>query len=137
MSVNLQTIYGLLFARLATDALGSAVRNALGAGASGVISAEKLRSGDTPAPPFVAFREGAVSGEGMEIRIVFATWWVYDAVAQNYRRINGIVPLIEAAYPQLDITGGRVVVSQIGAGITDVALNLLGRPVQLAFYTRG
>lgn len=135
--VDLQLKTDEVFSRLKSDAAGAVVRVALGDGANSVIHAQQLSLGSLPATPFLALRAGPVAGRSYDMRIPTWTWWLYDDPSAYYWRINGLVPLIEAAYPRGSIAFGAIEVANIGGETVDDALNLLVRTVQLAFYTRG
>lgn len=140
MALDAQAIHLAFFDRAATDAAGAAIRAALGAGAASVIHAERLRSYGPgalmPARVLLAFRGGPISGASWERRGVALTWWIYDDPAQGYARINGLIPLIEAAYPFDAIDRGKLTVISASAEISDSALGLLSRAVSFSFATR-
>ena len=151
MAVDVQGFTSLVFERLkssaATDAAGVAigplVRAALGAGADSVIHAEELKKyappQNAPAPPrpLIAFRAGVVAGLSYDMRPLTFTWWVYDAPGGGYWRINGLLPLIERAYPRDSIAFAHVAVTNIGQETTDPVLGWNVRPLQLTLTTRG
>jgi hypothetical protein len=141
MPLALQSIAEALYGRVATDAAGASVRALLGVdgaagGAASVIPAHRLDAAHLPAFPFVAWREGVVSGERYAQRAVTGVWWAYDTPGRGYARINAIITAIEAAYPPLAISDGRVLVGPIGQATDDRSLGgLLTRPIQVR-YTR-
>jgi len=136
--VDVQARTADVFARLKSHSAGTAVRAALGNGANSVIPAEDLKAKPPPATPFLALRGGPVAGAGIEMRIPIWTWYLYDDVQAGYWRVNGLIPLIEQAYPPQAVPYGRIQVVAIGGETSDPALNgLLVRTVQLAYYTRG
>lgn len=139
MTIDPQSITTAIFSQLQTAGAGVTVRAVLGAGADSVIAADRLAlmPPQIPALPLVAWRGGAITGETKEMRIVLGAWWVYDALIQGYRRINGLIPLIATAYPFDAVPYGRILVARIGDETTDRALNLVCRQVQLAYYRRG
>ena len=85
-----------------------AVRAALGAGASSVISADDLTVGSLPARPLIALRAGPLQGSpGWDVQRATLTWWIYDDAIYKYARINALIGLIQACFPPDDavITG--------------------------------
>jgi hypothetical protein len=75
-------------------------------------------------------------GQSGEMRIPVWRWWVYDEPEQGYWRINGLVRLIEQAYPFYCIPSGRIVVSGVSEEYPiDASLGLIARVVVLAFST--
>lgn len=135
---DLQAVTALLYNRIAYDAAGAAVRAILGAGSPSVIPASQLRAGLAyPDRPFIAFRAGAVGGATLDMRLVSATWWLYDDMVQGHGRINSIIQPLQAAYREGAIPFGRVEIASIGAEIPDQSLDLAARSVQLAYYRRG
>lgn len=144
MPIDVASLSSQAYARLQTDALGAAVRSALGAGAESVIWAEQLKryDHDHPMPdrPLAALRMGAVSGQAYDTRILTFTWWLYDelwAADPPHARIDALVPLVEAAYPRTSLPFVEVKTANVGQGTDDEILGLRVRPVQFAIYTRG
>jgi hypothetical protein len=100
---DLNALITLVFNKLATHSDGTAVRAALGNGASSVIHAKELadtRATDLvlPARPFVALRPGAIPTTDRVIEQPQFTWFVYDDPDRGYYRINALLPLIANAY---------------------------------------
>jgi hypothetical protein len=139
VAVDLQLVTSQIWARLASDldAPAAAVRAALGAGATSIIHADQLVQEPRPARPFLAFRGGSLTGESFDMRPFFCRWFVYDDPGQGHWRINGLVPLIEAAYPRFCVPYGRIVVSLVTDERPDDTLNLLFRSIQLIYTRRG
>lgn len=136
LGVDLQLRTKQVFDQLASAAAGAAVRAALGAGAASIIHAEQLNKETLPARPLLALRGGAMPGQSGDIRIPTWRWWIYDEPAQGYYRINGLVPLIEQAYPFYCIPFGKILVSGVSEEYPiDPTLGLLARVLPLAFYT--
>jgi hypothetical protein len=137
--IDIQAIQKAGFDQLFSHAAGATLRAALGAGANSIVHADTLTLNTLPARPLVAFRGGAVAGESMQMRVPTWRWWIYDDLEHLYWRINGVLPLIEAAYPQfLSAVFGRVFVTDIGPERPDPGLgNMPCRWVQFAFSTRG
>jgi hypothetical protein len=134
MPPDLAAINGLLYARLKSDTAGAAVRAALGAGAAGIIPAERLRVEPRPARVLLVWRGGSVGGQSGEMRGVTGVWWCYDDPNQGYARIDALVPLIEAAYPLSALAWGETRITMIGQATEDATLGgLLVRPLQLTY----
>jgi hypothetical protein len=89
-----------------------------------------------PTPVFIAFRSGAIPGARYDARSLFYTWYVYDTPDQGFWRINGVLPLLEAAYPRTAISMCETDVVSIGAETLDSALDLLVRSIQFIVKTR-
>lgn len=86
---------------LKTDSAGTSVRTALGAGASSVIHRTELST--LPARPFVALSWGDTAGGGARNRAVrnfYPVWFLYDDALYKWSRLEALIPLIEAAYPE-------------------------------------
>lgn len=132
MILDVSAIEVAFFSQLATAAAGAAVRTALGAGATSIISAERLRI-PLPARPFLAWRSGVISGDSNTMRFIYGAWWIYDDTPQGYARINKLISLIEAAYPLNALSFGEVSVFQVGQATEDTVLGLLTRQMQLVY----
>lgn len=133
-----QAAIASIFSVLKTDSAGTSVRGALGAGATSVIPRQTLADATLPASPFVVGTGGAITGDRRQMRDLFYTWLIYDDPTYLWRRINGIVKLIEAAYtdnPRL-IDTYVIHLASIGAEQTDEALNRPFRSVLLQVRTR-
>lgn len=89
-----------------------------------------------PTPIFIALRGGAISGARLDTRSLFYTWYVYDAPEKGFWGINGVLPLIEGAYPRDAIAYCYTDVVSIGPETLDTALNLLVRSIQFIVKTR-
>jgi len=98
VSTTPATIKLAFFNVLKTDSAGSAVRAALGNLGESVITRDDLDSSNLPAAPFLVMQWGAEGGARTGVRSFFPTWWAYDT--KRYFRINALLPLIEAAYPE-------------------------------------
>jgi hypothetical protein len=86
---------------LYADAAGAAVRAALGALSASVVHRPELRAAELPAFPFVALQWGVEGGPRTGVRQYFPIWWLYDSPQRtDYRRLEALIPLIEAAYPE-------------------------------------
>lgn len=85
---------------LYTNSTGSAVRAALGAGAASVVDREDLNAASLPVFPFVALQWGVAGGSRTGLRQYFPTWWLYDDAQYRWRRLEALITLIEAAYPE-------------------------------------
>lgn len=147
--IDVQALTAAVFNRLASDAAGTAVRAALGAGGTSVVHAEQLKryvpGAALPAPapnrPLVALRRRPIPTVADTIHAAGFTWWVYDDAPEHaYWRINGLLKLLAAAY---DFEVNRLSVAQcpisrvtIEAGdeTSDTALGWLVCPVQLTIY---
>lgn len=99
------TIAATTYAQLATASEGAAVRAALGSAAS-IIPADTLRTFTDaqalPARPFIAYRGGSQSGNRRDGSRAQFRWWIYDDARYGYSRINALIPLMIAAYPDED-----------------------------------
>ena len=134
--LDLAALNAATFARLKGEAAGADVRALLGAGAASVIPARALR-GALPARPLIAWRQGAVTGQGDDWRRVVGAWWAYDDPAQDYYRINSIVAAIEAAHPLDWLAHYECRVGPIGQGVEDSALGgLLTRSITITMGRR-
>jgi hypothetical protein len=102
MSLTPQQLKAAFFNVLKTDSAGTAVRAALGDGATSVIPKEDLNK-PLPATPFVVFQWiGQPSGGSRNrgIRTYYPIWFLYDDIVKQYFRLEALIPLIEAAYPE-------------------------------------
>jgi hypothetical protein len=93
------------YTRLASDSAGASVRAALGS-ATSILPADGLKrfatAVDLPSRLLIAFRGLERTGNARDgIREAFA-WYLYDDDYYGYRRINDLIPLILAAYPDED-----------------------------------
>lgn len=131
MALDVQAIRAAVYARLQSDAAGSAVRALLGAGAASVVTGEQLDDGARPVRPCVVLRSGPIAGDSGEMRIFAPTWWIYDDLAQGTYRLDTIATAIEAAYARFSIPFWRVTVSAIGEPRVDSSLHLRGLGVTL------
>lgn len=136
MPLDPQVLTAAFYAVLETDAAGAAVRAALAAGATSIVPARQLNRDSLPAAPFLALRPGVINGARYQVRSAFFTWWVYDDPIQEYWRINGILPLIEAAYPKEALPFYSTELVSIGQEIPDESLNRLTRSIQWVVRTR-
>ncbi len=115
---------------------------ALASGTSGIIHAQALaasRANDIvlPTPVFIALRGGAIAGARQDVRNLFFTWYIYDTPDRGFWRINGVIPLIESAYPKDSaIPYSYTDVVSIGSETLDSALNLLVRSIQFIVKIR-
>ncbi len=131
-----QAITAAFFAVLKSGSAGTAVRAALGDGAHSVIPAEDLK-GSLPLAPFLALRGGPIGGGDRDMRLCAFTWWIYDDPNGRFYGINGLIPLIVAAYPLRALASGATRVTGIGGEFTDAALSgRPGRSIQFSYTTR-
>ncbi|SRR5580765_3223272 len=100
MATTIQAVKSAFFTVLKSGSPGAAVRAALGAGASSVITRTALKQTPLPAAPFAVIQYGAAPGARFQPRTLFATWWLYDDAQREWKRLNELAPLIEAAYPE-------------------------------------
>lgn len=127
------------FAVLATGsgAASVAVRAALGAGASSVIVREGLTQ-PLPAFPFVALqwpRGGGPRNRGL--KRFYPIWFLYDQPSYRYSRLDPLIPLIEAAYPEDELTMCYLDFIEVRE-LTDEALNgLPAKAMPFEIRTRG
>ena len=124
-----QSLKQAFFALIKTDSAGSAVRAALGAGATSVLSQRQFEaavSSGLPTAPFMVLRFGPVTGQAFDMRTIFPTWWLYDDAVQGHYRLNALAVLIEAVYAAEDnhpIVGCHVAYAGgIGDEVTDERL---------------
>ena len=121
---DLNALITLVYNRLYSDSDGSAVRSALGNGASSVIHAKELsetRATDIvlPTRPFIALRPGAIPTTDRTIEQPQFTWFVYDDPDRGYYRINALLPLIATAYTGDNVTRIQLTTSA-GIGLVTV-----------------
>lgn len=93
------------YALIKTDSAGTAVRAALGNGASSVLTRRQFETAapsGLPAAPFMVLRFGPVTGQAFDMRSIFPTWWLYDDAAKGHQRLNDLAVLIEAVYSTND-----------------------------------
>lgn len=137
MSLSPQAIKSAFFNVLYSASAGTAVRAALGNGATSVIAREDLTATSLPTPPFIALQWGTGGGpRNREVRTFLPVWWLYDAPAQRHFRLEALIPLIEAAYAEdairmcyLDFLPVRE--------LTDAALNMPVKSFPFQIRTRG
>lgn len=93
------SIAGSVFARVKSDAQGSAIRALLGAGAASVIPADMLSGGitDLPARPLLALAILPARTDGARDLHAYR-WWVYDDPHQGTVRIDRILAVLPRAY---------------------------------------
>ena len=93
------------YTRLASDSAGATVRAALGS-ASSILPASSLArfatAVDLPARLLMAFRALDTTGNRRDGQREYFAWYLYDDAHYGYRRINDLIPLILAAYPDED-----------------------------------
>jgi len=99
MPIDIANITEQVYTRLVSHAAGAQVRAAL---RGGVVAADTLEAQTLPACPFIAFREGPITGKPTDLEDLVFRLYVYDDKAKGYRRINQIAALIRAAYPTGD-----------------------------------
>ncbi len=103
MGLTPEQLKNAFFNVLYSDSAGSAARAALGAGASSVIVREELNKASLPAAPFIVFQWiGQPSGgpRNREVKTYYPIWWLYDQSVYRHSRLEPLIPLIEAAYPE-------------------------------------
>lgn len=139
MPIPLTPAQAQLYERLKSHAAGASVRAATGPkSADGVIPAHRLKIDPRPTPPFLAGRAGVIGGQSGDMRGAVLTWWIYDAPGEGYARIDALVDLVIAAYPERAIAWGKTRVTLIGQQGEDGSLGgLLMRPIQLTYARRG
>lgn len=104
--IDIQTINMALWQRLTVDASGSALRAALGAGASSIVMADDIRIEGLmvrtlPARPFVAFRRGPAPTIARVVRRPIYHMHCYDDPAVGYGRLDTLPALLESAFGDL------------------------------------
>jgi hypothetical protein len=137
MPIDVSDITEQFYSRLVSDSQGAAVRAAL---RGGCVAADLLKASTLPACPFVAFREGSISGKPTDIEQLIFRLFVYDDQAHQYRRINQIATLVRAAYPTGDdaaFTHYSIASIVLGDARPDAALgNLPCRSLTFQLRTR-
>lgn len=91
---------------LKSDSAGTAVRSALGAGATSVIDKSKLPA-TLPATPFLVLWWNSQPSGGSRnrgVRTYYPSWVLYDDTVKQYSRIEALEALIQAAYTEDAIT---------------------------------
>jgi len=107
MSLDPASINTAFLALLKTSSGTAAValRDALGSGASSIITRDTLDPFSLPTPPFLVLASGQVSGAyAWETQRMYPAWWLYDDPVQGFARIDALIPLIDAAIPPDDPT---------------------------------
>jgi hypothetical protein len=139
MPIPLTPAQALLYERLKSHEAGAAVRAATGPGdAGGVIPAHRLKLTPRPTPPFLAGRAGVIGGQSGDMRGAVLTWWIYDGPGEGYVRIDVLIDLVIAAYPERALDWGKTRVTLIGQQGEDSSLGgLLMRSIQLTYTRRG
>lgn len=103
MALDIVTATDYFFSRLATHSAGSTVRSSLGT-TSSVIPADFLKkynnSNPMPARALLAYRGSVITGNSRTVNEMFVKWFIYDDEQFQYYRINTLIPLIVAAYPE-------------------------------------
>jgi hypothetical protein len=140
MALDLVTIGASFYARLASASAGTPARAALGSTAS-VIHAPKLKRYDTanvmPARVLCAYRGGEVSGNGRDGNRMTFRWWVYDDPPNDdYRRINAVIPLLIALYPEDAFSSCYLRYNGCTQESEDDALHLICRTMTWTAYNR-
>jgi hypothetical protein len=129
-------IKAAFYAVLKSDTAGTAVRAALGNGASSVIEKEDLKAKPAPAAPFVALQWGVGGGPRTGTNTYFPTWWLYDDAPYRHTRLEALIALIEAAYPENAI--GMCYVDFLPVReLTDAALSRPAKGFPFQIRTRG
>ncbi len=132
--MDIAAITSQVYDRLVSHSAGASVRAAL---RGGVVAADTLDPSTLPATPFIAFREGSISGKPHDTEDLTFRLYIYDT--KGYRRINQILTLIRAAYPSEDNTAFvpySIVSMVVGDARPDAGLgNLPCRPLTLQLRT--
>lgn len=136
MPLDPQALQTTFYAILKTDTAGADARAALGAGGNSIIPASKLNRDALPVAPFLALRAGPIPGARHQVRNAFFAWWVYDDPINEHWRINGILPLIEAAYPKEAIAFCATELVSIDQELTDHTLGRTVRAIRFVVRTR-
>lgn len=136
MSLPPATIAARFYAVLKTDSGGLAVRAALGDGATSVIQADDLNKASLPATPFIVLKWGTGGGSRAGLQRFLPTWWVYDTMGLRWQRIEPLIELIKAAYPQLALASCEIDFLSDSGRITDAALNLRAKSQPFVLVTR-
>lgn len=103
MALTPQQLKTAFYNVLYSDSAGSAVRAALGAGASSVIDRTAIGAGVTslPARPFVSLSWGDGGGpRNRGVKTFYPIWWLTDDDSYKWKRLEALVDLIHAAYAE-------------------------------------
>jgi hypothetical protein len=107
MALDIVSATTSFFNTLATDSAGSAVRAQLvtyGSSASSIVPADFLKKYNNASPmpvrPLIAYRGSVITGNSRTVNEMFVKWFIYDDEQFQYYRINTLIPLIVAAYPE-------------------------------------
>lgn len=136
MPIDIADITSKVYQRLVSDQAGAPVRAML---RGGVVAADTLEATNIPATPFIAFREGPITGKPTDLEDLTFRLYLYDDKHQ-YRRINQIATLVRQAYPTGDdasFTHYSVASVTLGDARPDAALRQLPcRVMTLQLRTR-
>jgi hypothetical protein len=130
-------IKSAFFTVLYSGSAGAAVRAALGAGAASVVERNKINAASLPATPFLALQWGVKGGPRTGVRQYFPTWWIYDSPLHWMTRIEALIPLIEAAYPEDAISMCWLDFLPVREVIDESLGNLPGQGFPFHIKTRG
>lgn len=140
MALDIPTLTTDFYTILKSGTAGSAVRSALGNGATSVIPADMLRrynnSNPMPARVLAAFRGGIITGNGRDGNDMFMRWWLYDDEQYQYNRINTVLPLIIAAYPESVINHAYTKLIGISQEAPDTTYQLPCRSITFVLSNR-
>jgi len=140
--VDLVGLDSAVFARLATDSAGTALRTALGDEASSIVMAEDLglyegqkaiNKQQLPNPPFLALRAGPAPITDRIAWLPNYTWYCYGSLANGSGAIRPLAQLIADAYEGFDPAGLGVGSVEVGvqAPSIDRVLGMWVMPVTL------
>lgn len=117
-----------------------AVRDALGAGATSIIDRKDLKKSSLPTAPFLALQWGERASGGPRnrgVKVFYPVWFIYDDVLHtDQRRLEALIPLIEAAYTEDSLTMCYTDFLPVRE-LTDAALNLPAKSMPFEIRTRG
>lgn len=102
MSLTPTQLKQAFFNIMKSDSAGTAVRAALGAGATSVITKEDLKKTLPPTPFLVLWWNSQPSGGARNrgVKVYYPAWALYDEVVKGYFRMEPLETLIQAAYPE-------------------------------------
>lgn len=116
-----------------------AARDALGAGAASIIDRYDLNAATLPTLPFLALQWGDRAGGGARNRVVrtfYPVWFLYDSPLYRQSRLEALVALIEAAYPEDALTMCYLDFLPVRE-LTDATLKLPAKSMPFEIRTRG
>jgi hypothetical protein len=138
--IDLMTLDAPIFARLATDSAGAAVRALLPGGGAAVMMVEDMRVeglklAALPARPILALRYGPTPLVGRIVNRPLYQWYAYGDPSAGYGPLRALVGPISEAYKP-DVTASDAAIGDIevsaGAQARDDNLKLLVQIITVA-----